>query len=186
MSSDFRPQVLDQRPASYLYQDNHRISEDINESEKTLDGNNVLKSSHSPQETVAHNHTEYEYDDLDADYDEEIEKTSTSYHKRDEREKNIYKALIKDQKHFEYLLHSRITKERNEGILNFKDTFPKDPAVQRSWVKKIFDAILDLDSIIDKKTKYHNNSSQAARRIRDGYYPDLEIEKTAWKLMVGI
>lgn len=185
MSSDFRPQVLDQRPASYLYQDNHRISEDINESEKTLDGNNVLKSSHSPQETVAHNHTEYEYDDLDADYDEEIEKTSTSYHKRDEREKNIYKALIKDQKHFEYLLHSRITKERNEGILNFKDTFPKDPAVQRSWVKKIFDAILDLDSIIDKKTKYHNNSSQAARRIRDGYYPDLEIEKTAWKLMLN-
>ncbi|RKF83867.1 hypothetical protein GcM3_007008b [Golovinomyces cichoracearum] len=185
MSSDFRPQVLDQRPASYLYQDNHRTSDDINESEKNLDGNNILKSSHSPQETVAYNHAEYEYDDLDAEYDEEIEKTSTSYHKRDEREKNIYKALIKDQKHFEYLLHSRITKERNEGILNFKDTFPKDPAVQRSWVKKIFDAILDLDSIIDKKTKYHNNSSQAARRIRDGYYPDIEIEKTAWKLMLN-
>ncbi|RKF71909.1 hypothetical protein GcM1_249017 [Golovinomyces cichoracearum] len=185
MSSDFRPQVLDQIPASYLYQDNHRTSDDTNESENNLDGNNILKSSHSPQEAVAYNHAEYEYDDLDADYDEEIEKTSTSYHNRDEREKKIYKALIKDQKHFEYFLHSRITKERNEGILNFKDTFPKDPAVQRSWVKKIFDAILDLDSIIDKKTKYHNNSSQAARRIRDGYYPDIEIEKTAWKLMLN-
>lgn len=185
MSSDIRLQNLD------TCEDNNQIYSGPESSltEKFLPkSDNLLQESHDTL-NYARSNNECANTHLDADFDKELEisKTSeTSHFGKDERVENSYKCLIKDQEHFEKLQHTKISRERSEGLKLFTDTFPQDPIVQRAWVKRIFDAILDLDGIIDKKTKYHNSSSQAARRIRDGYYPDLEIEKTAWRLMVNI
>ncbi|RKF57254.1 hypothetical protein OnM2_075020 [Erysiphe neolycopersici] len=184
MSSDIRLQALD------TYLDDHPGFSGKKEFESDVPkkcipkSENLLEESHDSQNNVSE-FKERVYNPLDANYQRQAEKPETFHFGKEKRVDNSYKALIKDQEHFERLLHATRDQERNEGLKVFTDTFPQDPIVQRTWVKKIFNSILDLDGIIDKKTKYHNSSSQAARRIRDGYYPDLEIEKTAWRLMLN-
>ncbi|POS88228.1 hypothetical protein EPUL_000135 [Erysiphe pulchra] len=184
MSSNIRSQALDN------YLDDHPGSSGNKESESDFaekcepKSENILEESHDSQNYISKS-KERAYNPLDVNYERQTEKPETSHFRKEERVENSYKALIKDQEHFKRLLHATKDQERNEGLKVFTDTFPQDPVVQRAWVKKVFNAILDLDGIIDKKTKYHNSSSQAARRIRDGYYPDLEIEKTAWRLMLN-
>lgn len=200
MSSNFRSQTLDLGLVLSSFQDHEEDDDDDDDNRRSLHGVHDYENSSDENSCQPPNHQsqesqsaciqnkvdqKYDYDEIDADCDPELDKKVTQDHGSERGVKNIYRGLIRDQEQYENLLRSRVDKERNEGLRTYTDTFPGDPLVQRAWAKKIFDAILDLDGIIDKKTKYHNNSSQAARRIRDGYYPDIEIEKIAWKLMVG-
>ncbi|CCU74700.1 hypothetical protein BGHDH14_bgh04887 [Blumeria hordei DH14] len=186
MNCNFRSESMDTNHSHHFHQDGI-------DDENSIRGCNSRRTVHGSKNSLEslnqkYRNEDYDFNENEINCNQEQEDEQDENLKNDifnDREKDSYQALIRDQKHYESLVNNRIISERNEGLKNYADTFPTDPIIQRQWVKKIFDAILNLDGIIDKETKYQNSLSQAARRVRDGYYPIIEIEKTAWKLMLN-
>lgn len=64
------------------------------------------------------------------------------------------------------------------------DTFPTDSATQHSLVMKLFFAIKNTETTVDKKGK-DGKEAQAVLRIRNGYYSDEDLLIRCYELLVS-
>jgi hypothetical protein len=63
--------------------------------------------------------------------------------------------------------------------------FPEDPEEQRACVKLLFDAIKNLDSIVDGQT-VQKKDAQSVQWIKNNHYPDVVIEVACWDILVSV
>lgn len=96
-----------------------------------------------------------------------------------------YRGLVRDAAHFHAEHNKRVDNLRAAACQTSQvcDRAPTDPAEVRRCIGLLYDAILNLFGIIDKRTS-SDGLSQAASRIESGYYPAKDIELECWRLWV--
>jgi len=95
-----------------------------------------------------------------------------------------YRGIIKDEAHYKLKKDERRkndTKNKNDG----GEGFPVNENAKRDWVRQLFDAMKNMDSVLDQRGK-DGKEPQAVVRIKNGFYDDEHIEKVCWSLLVSL
>lgn len=97
-----------------------------------------------------------------------------------------YRGIIQDQDDY----YTKRTARRNSEEQKFLDMgvesdCPEDPAEQRVWIGRLFDAIKNTVGIIDKPCK-NGAPAQSVQRLKDNYYNDEAIEIACWDILVSL
>jgi hypothetical protein len=95
-----------------------------------------------------------------------------------------YRSIIRDEAHYNIKKDER----RNNDTRNKKPGglgFPMNENDKLDWVRKLFDAIKNMDGVYDQRGK-GGKEPQAVVRIKNGFYDDEHIEKVCWSLLVSL
>ncbi|RDL39819.1 uncharacterized protein BP5553_04159 [Venustampulla echinocandica] len=96
----------------------------------------------------------------------------------------VYRGIIQDATHY-YIQRSARRNREEQKLLDqgVESDCPEDPAEQRVWIGKLFDAIKNIDGVIDKPCK-NGTLAQSVQRIKDNYYSDEAIEIACWNIFL--
>ena len=61
---------------------------------------------------------------------------------------------------------------------------PTDPSEVRAYIKRLFDAFMNTDNVIDKACR-NGRAAQSVQRFQGNYYPKEAIEKACWDIFVS-
>jgi hypothetical protein len=113
---------------------------------------------------------------LDSTAGEEINKTPDVGHR----------IVLQDvEAYYDSLADSRKEQFERAAAENHVSDAPTNPAEQRVYIKRLFDAFVNTANVIDKPCK-NGNVAQSVRRFLENYYPELAIEKACWEIFVSL
>ena len=70
------------------------------------------------------------------------------------------------------------------NVISDSDT-PTDPSEVRVYIKRLFDAFMNTDNVIDKSCK-NGKPAQSVQRFQNNYYPKIVVEKACWEIFVSL
>jgi hypothetical protein len=94
----------------------------------------------------------------------------------------IYRGLLLNQA--QYFSVNRISEELKELTRGGSVLIEMSDIEMQYWVGRLFLAFKNIEGIHDKKCK-NGKPAQAAARLNANYYPDKEIEKACWRIVVS-
>ncbi|KAL3417750.1 hypothetical protein PVAG01_10760 [Phlyctema vagabunda] len=106
--------------------------------------------------------------------------SSSSEQKTPQPQEQVYKNLVRDYKHFQYLkAHGDQGMNVDAGKL---EECPRSPVEIVKYVARMVAAIKDTSDVIDNPMS-NGKPAQAVQKFQEGHYPDMAIEMVAWELV---